>query len=81
MFHLGTGSDNCGPGAYAALHQVDNGCMEKARDRLVPAAAAGLGILVVGLVMLVGPDDPHGSRVGTLRRGVAFRPTRRSRMA
>jgi hypothetical protein len=55
--------------------------MEKARDRLVPAAAAGLGILVVGLVMLVGPDDPHGSRVGTLRRGVAFRPTRRSRMA
>lgn len=68
IFHLGMGSDSCGPVAYAAVHHSDNGCMEKARDRLIPAATVGVGVLLLGLVMLVGRDDPVGSRVGVPRR-------------
>jgi hypothetical protein len=77
VFHLGTGSDNCGPTAYAAYHHVDNGCMERARDRLLPTTTAGLGILVIGLVMMVGRDEPQGSRLAARRRHGGVRIHRR----
>jgi hypothetical protein len=68
VFHLGAGSDNCGPAAFAAFHHTDNGCLQKARARVVPATTLGLGILVVGLAMMVGRDEPGGSRLAAPRR-------------